>query len=1148
LGARSVLINLLGDGGGATRALRGVGDEADRAARRVDDLDASNRRASEGGNVFARSLESIAPAAGRAAASIGMVAAQAGAAIPVAAGLGAAVVAIAPAAAVAVTALAAVGIASTALKVGMSGVSEAVSAAMNPADPAAYAEALAKLSPNARAFVGEIRQLQPALAGIKTAVQDGLFEGLDKSFAGAAQTTLPLFRKGLVDAADALNAMGKNALDTIKGLGGKGGPLSQLLDGATGGLKNLSTIPAGIIKGLVQIGAAAAPTFQRLTKAGGAAFDKLSASLSKAFESGAMTKAIDVAVGLLKELAGVAKNVITIVSNIFGAAQVSGGGFVGVLKEITGALAQVTGNPAFQQGLQAIFAVMNQLATTAGPLLAQALLAIAPVFAALGPPVQVLIQALGAALQPIIAALGPVLLAAAQAVGALVVALAPLLPVIGQVIAALLPVLVPVLQLMTTVLTALTPVIAIVAQALTTYLVPVITAVVGVVTTVVNWFRQLAEQVFPAVAGAVTTTSGPLAGLKQALSDLWAAVQPLAAAMWDLVQRVFVAIAPALAPVLLAVAEVGKAMVDVLAWAITNIVVPAINGLTSLLSGDAAVAIQGYSATVSEATNSIVESIQSLSARTVPVIAQWAIRFGLAVNGIADAVKDAFADMYADVQQLMIKFGLMLPGALRAAVGTMRAAAGAIGKAVVAVLNVVAPELVWAVQNWVKGMVGILRATVPTMVSIGKSIITGLVAGVNSAAAGLFSRLADIAGKVKSIFSGVLQTNSPSRVMIGVGEDVMDGLSVGVETGWKGTKGVLTRVAGDLADVLVRAGGDLASFGKASGDFAIINIGAKLAKALTGTVDQINEATKTIAAKIRDAFKAKNITAGERDGLLDYLATTNKKLKDLSKEREKILDKIKEIQDYAKQLTQSVLNYAAITNIKGDEGAAPNGGQLVAGLQARLATIREFGGNLKKLAAAGLSKALLGQILDAGIDGGAAIAAELANGPASIIAALNTAQTQITKIAKGIGIDGADALFGSGKAMGDAFLKGLKSLEKALVDSMEELVEKLVKALGNGVDKAKNKLTEMVGVSQEIAQLANASGDVVMPKAKAPAPKAPAPQAPKAAPVYQYIAPPKSGSGNKTVSVNMGGVTVRDRADVDMLMNAASFKVRGATF
>jgi hypothetical protein len=329
----------------------------------------------------------------------------------------------------------------------------------------------------------------------------------------------------------------------------------------------------------------------------------------------------------------------------------------------------------------------------------------------------------------------------------------------------------------------------------------------------------------------------------------------------------------------------------------------------------------------------------------------------------------------------------------------------------------------------------------------------------------------------------------------------------------------------------------------------LVDIGKKLAKALLGSVNEIDAAAKKIAEKIRAAFKADNITKGQRDGMLDYLASTNTKLKELSKERQKILDQIKKIQDYAKELTQSVLNYAAITNIKGEGDAAPTGGQLVAGLQARLATIRAFGGNLKKLAQAGLSKAIIGQILDAGIDGGAAIAAELANGPASIIAALNTTQTQITKVAKAIGIDGADALFGSGKAMGDAFMKGLKSLEKALVDQMEALLEKLLKALGLGVDKAKNKLAELAAIQVKLGEYnATPEQENNATPLKAPAPKAPAP-APKPLQNYQYLpsAPAKTG-GAKTVQVNFGGVTVKDRVSVDMLMNASSFAARALSF
>lgn len=1143
MGTRSVLINLLGDGGGASRALRGVGDDADRAARRVDHLDESNRKASEGGNVFTRSLESMAPAAGRAAASIGMVAAQAGAAIPAAAGLGAAVLAIAPAASVAATGIAAVGLAAGAVKIGMIGVGDAVKEAFAAkGDPEKLAAAMKNLSPNARAFVGELIKLKPALDAVKTTVQDSLFEGLDKQFATTARATLPALRDGLAGAASALNSMAFNALGTVRSLA-KAGTLGDLFSGANKGLANLSKIPAQIIRGFVQVGAAAAPTFAKMT-AGIAGFaTKASNALSKAFESGAMTQAIDVAVGLLKQLGGVAKNVFTIVSNIFGAASASGGGFVGVLGAITSALAQVSGNPAFQAGLRAIFAVMQQLATTAAPLLQQAFLALGPIFAALGPPMQILIQALGAALQPVIAALGPVLLAVAQAVGALVVALAPLLPVIGQVIAALLPVLVPVLQLLTTVLTALTPVIAFVAQALTTYLVPVINTVVGVVTTVVNWIKAAAEQAFPALASAVTSAGGPLSGLKDALINLWGAVQPLIATIWDLVQRVFVAIAPALTPVLLAVAEVGKVLIDVLAWAINNVVVPAINGLTALLQGDANKAVQGYASAVGTATASIVESMGSLSAKTVPVVTQWTRNIYALIQRLTIWMGETALDMADAMVKGLAAMGRRMVSTLTAIMPAMRTAASAIGDGVVAALKVIAPEAVWAVTNWIKGASAILSAAVPRLAAIGRSLMSGLVSGIKS----MIPSLSGILGSITNMIPDWKGPPAKDRVLLAPsGIMIMEGLNDGIQTGWKLTRNALKRVTDELQDDVHNAA---AKLGRATYDFAIIQVGEKIRKALAGTVDQIGEATKQIADKIRAAFKAGSINADQRDGLLDYLTSTNKKLKDLSKEREKILDKIKEIQDYAKQLTQSVLNYAAITNIQGTEGAAPNGGQLVAGLQARLATIREFGANIKKLAAAGLSKALLGQILDAGIDGGAAIAAELANGPSSIIAALNTAQTQITKIAKGIGLDGADALFGSGKAMGDAFLKGLKAMEKALTDSMELLVEKLLNALGKGVDKAKGKLADLTLAANQLKNLADATYDYNPPQAKAAAAPAAPKAAPKAAPVYQYLpaAPVKTG-GAKAVTVNMGPTTIRETADVDAVMNQASFKVRGLAF
>jgi phage-related protein len=170
-----------------------------------------------------------------------------------------------------------------------------------------------------------------------------------------------------------------------------------------------------------------------------------------------MSKAIDTAIGLIKELGAIGGNVFSILGSIMGAAQQTGGGFLGVLKDITGALAGAFKSPAVQGALHALFDTMAAIGRTAAPLVVQALKVIAPVLTALGPPAQRLVQALGKALGPIIAALGPVLLAAAVAVGQLSDAVAPLLPVVGQMIASLGPVLTPILTLVGDLFAALAP-------------------------------------------------------------------------------------------------------------------------------------------------------------------------------------------------------------------------------------------------------------------------------------------------------------------------------------------------------------------------------------------------------------------------------------------------------------------------------------------------------------------------------------------------------------------------------------------------------------------------------------------------------------------------------------------------------------------
>ena len=386
------------------------------------------------GNRLGLSLGRIGSMAGSllgAAGSVGRIAAVLGAAAPLAAGVVATLANIAPAAGVAATGIVAVQLATNAVKIGMSGVQEAVKAAFDTENPEKFEEALKKLSPNARAFVLELKGMSKEFDALKQDVQDRLFTKLDDVLRGLGEYTLPIVRNGLVNAAGAVNLMARGVGNAAIGLS-RSGALGTAISSANIGLFNLSRIPSQVVAALVQVASAAGPSFERLTAAAGDAFDGISEKISDAFASGRMQEAIESAIDLIGDLAEIGGNVGSVLGSIFSAAQVSGGGFIGTLKEITGALAEAFASKPVQDGLKALFGTMSLLAKTAAPLLGQALGVIAPVLMALAPPLQELIKALGDDLGPLIAELGPVLVEAAVAVGTLVLAALPLIGITAQ--------------------------------------------------------------------------------------------------------------------------------------------------------------------------------------------------------------------------------------------------------------------------------------------------------------------------------------------------------------------------------------------------------------------------------------------------------------------------------------------------------------------------------------------------------------------------------------------------------------------------------------------------------------------------------------------------------------------------------------------
>lgn len=819
-------IRVDGDTDPATRALAQFSRDAqgrlrDLSGRFVSESNLINRsltNAAGGGDRFGFSLRGIASAAGTAAgilgrvgASIGAIGAAAGTAAPLLAGIVTTLESIAPAGAVAVTGMLAVQQASAAIKLGMVGIEDAISAALDPSKAAEFSTALEKLAPNARSFATAIRDAQPAFQSLQQGVQNRLFAGFADELQRLSTAVLPVVRTNLNQTATTLNQMALGAAGAARELG-TSGTLGTAMAGANQGLSNLRKIPGQVVTALGQLAAAGAPAFDQLTSAAAGVATSISERLSTAFESGALESAVNTAVDVLKDLGDVGRNVFEILGNVMAPVQAAGGGLIGILKQITGALADATGTQGFQDAIGALAQVMGTLARTAGPLLGQALAAIGPIFTTLGPPIERLITSLGSALSPIIGALGPVLTAAAGAVGTLVDAVSPLLPVIGNLISSLLPPLVPLLQAISSVFAQAGPVVQLLGQALATALAPILAQLPAIVTPLANVLTMLAQAVFPVLAQTVVALAPSLASIGASFGQLLAAVAPLLTILGQLVGQALMALLPLLQPIISLITQLAAVFAGQLGNAINNVIVPAIRLITALLRGDFTGAWNAVKALIIGVAQFVVTTIANMGraigailGAIVSVVRQLPGRLfaALAALGgglarIAQTAWNRFKAAAVSLGSATVSFVRSIPGRIRGALSALGGILASIGRtALTRFLSAIRSGASNAV-SFVRGIPGRLKSALGRLggllVSAGKDLILGMISGIKRAAGALVSAAKGVIGDAIDGAKSLLGISSPSKVFAGIGQDTGRGFI-------EGLTGIQSRVEAAVSDV-----------------------------------------------------------------------------------------------------------------------------------------------------------------------------------------------------------------------------------------------------------------------------------------------------------------------------------------------------------
>lgn len=494
-------------------------------------------------------------------------------------------------------------------------------------------QALAALSPNARAFVLQVLALRGAWTALQQDVQNRLFQGLAVSLKGTAGAVLPVLRTGLVQTAGALNAMALGAMAAARGVA-KDGTLGQAMASAAGGLHNLAGIPGIVIKALTQLAAAAGPAFQSLTAAAGRGAASIGEKLDAAFKSGRLKTAIDQAVTLIKQIGKIGANVGEILGSLFQAANASGGGFLNTLETITRSLATAFKSDAVQDGLRALFQTMALIARTVGPLLITALQAVAPVLVALAPPVQRLVTALGAALGPIIAGLGPVLVVAAQAFGALLDGLQPLIAALPQLMGPIGDIVTafansaPAVGALVLAFNPFLGILILLAPVLDKLISPIgslITALSPLIDAVGVFAGQLAQALVPVVV-ALSPVLGALAGAVGALLTAFAPLLPVIGDLIAAILPVFTPILKGLSTAFLRLAgPIGQ-----IARALGTALKPVIEGLSEVIDDLAA----KYLATLMGVFDQLIPLVPVLT----PVLIQLGISIGQILTAVAPLV------------------------------------------------------------------------------------------------------------------------------------------------------------------------------------------------------------------------------------------------------------------------------------------------------------------------------------------------------------------------------------------------------------------------------------------------------------------------------------------------------------------------------
>lgn len=203
---------------------------------------------------------------------------------------------------------------------------------------------------------------------------------------------------------------------------------------------------------------------------------------------------------------------------------------------------------------------------------------------------------------------------------------------------------------------------------------------------------------------------------------------------------------------------------------------------------------------------------------------------------------------------------------------------------------------------------------------------------------------------------------------------------------------------------------------------------------------------------------------GVENALLKSLSKAGKSLINYQKQHDKIAKTLEKAKAVRESVRTGVLSATNIT--QGNSGdTALTMGKLMTRMRQGRDKSTAFASAIRDLRKKGVSKDIIKQIADAGIEGGGLeTAGALLRASTSEIASMNQMQSQINASAKKAGDATADAMFGAGAKAAEGLIAGLEKKQKAIEKAMMKIAKSMEKALKKALGiKSPSKVMEQVG-------------------------------------------------------------------------------------